>query len=293
MSKQLSIDLDSRERRIVQNVEDYGCHVAFIRENAGLPGFAYSIGLYHNFRHPEIILFGLETEVMTRTINQLTQQIRSGKMYDAGFDYPEVLDGLECRFHYVQNHWQLLFASIARWFYEADDVPFLQCVWPDQRKKYPWSAYYRPDRLPEQPWLFREDARDAGVEGFIQSSYGDEGIDSVLKIFDERAAKQTITSACAKHRYDRLTWPFERPSRMRVFSHTDLQPEKILAVFHEDDGSWFVMSRPQGDDEAATERCLGCLAAADPSLAEIADLPRGWAARRPSPSDAWRRRPGG
>src|SRR5262249_36214154 len=95
MSKILTLDLNDRERRVLRNVEDHGCHIAFIRENAGLPGFAYSIGLYHNFRHPEIILFGLEIEVMTRTINQLAQQIRTGKMYDAGFDYPEVLDGLE------------------------------------------------------------------------------------------------------------------------------------------------------------------------------------------------------
>src|SRR5438045_2496639 len=143
MAKQIGPDMDARKRRVLRNVDEHGCHIAFIRELDGLPAFAYSVGLYHNFHHPEIFISGLPVEAMTQALNRLAEKIRAGKMYDAGCDFPGVLEGVDCRFHLVHSHWQMLFLDVAGWFYEAEDFPVLQCVWSDRQRNYPWSALYR------------------------------------------------------------------------------------------------------------------------------------------------------
>jgi Domain of unknown function (DUF4262) len=289
MAKRFAPEMDLRQRRMLQNVDEYGCHVAFIREFEGLAPFAYSVGLYHNFRHPEIFISGLPIEQMTRAVNGLAEKIRGGKMYDAGFDYPEVLGGAACRFHLVQSHWQMLFLDVARWFYDADDFPVLQCFWPDERQNYPWSVFFSADGRAPQPWLFREDARDARVDGFVRARYGDEGADEVLKIFDDKSAAPTLTSSCSRHHYDPRDWPFDRPGKIRAFSQPGVRGGRVLAAFHESDGSWFFMSRREEDKRV--EVCLGCLAGDDLSFGDIADLPRGWSVRRRNPAEPWERRP--
>ncbi|HTM08820.1 MAG TPA: DUF4262 domain-containing protein [Verrucomicrobiae bacterium] len=290
MAKQPGPDMDSRKRRVLENVDEHGCHIAFIREFDGLPPFAYSVGLYHNFHHPEIFIAGLPIDTMTQAISGLAEKVRAGKMYDAGFDYPELVAGAACRFHLVQTHWQLLFMDVALWFYEAPDFPVLQCLWSDAQENYPWSAVFRGGAPWAQPWLFRDDARDARVDDFVRTRYGDDGADEILKVFDEKSAAPTMTSACSRHHYDPRDWPFERPARIRAFAQEERRYGKVLAAFHEADGSWLFMSEP-GADHKRVEVCLGCLAAQDLSLGDIADLPRGWSARRRDDTAAWVRKP--
>jgi hypothetical protein len=110
----------------------------YVHETDGLPGWSYSIGLYDSFRHPEIIIFGLPSDVMNRAINILAETIRSGKMYEAGFEYQEPFDGIKCVFHLVDKSWYPIFAGRAIRFYEGQDFPLLQCIWPDREKNYPW-----------------------------------------------------------------------------------------------------------------------------------------------------------
>jgi hypothetical protein len=55
---------DDHDRKLLADVQGYGWHVIGIEEDEEGPGFAYSIGLHHNFGHPEIIAVGLRVQVM-------------------------------------------------------------------------------------------------------------------------------------------------------------------------------------------------------------------------------------
>lgn len=55
-------DIESK-KAILADIEKFGCHVALFEKDNYLPGFAYTIGLYKTYGHPEIICFGLKTEV--------------------------------------------------------------------------------------------------------------------------------------------------------------------------------------------------------------------------------------
>lgn len=51
------------------DIEQYGLSVICIEKTDYLPGFAYSIGLWQKYRHPEIISFALT--VKTRALHKL------------------------------------------------------------------------------------------------------------------------------------------------------------------------------------------------------------------------------
>jgi hypothetical protein len=65
--------------------------------------------------------------------------------------------------------------------------------------------------------------------------------------------------------------------------------EPILAVFHHsDDGAWSFIGGPWQKSDLVIV-CLSHAAEHDPTVVELADLPRGWAARRDGPDEPWER----
>jgi hypothetical protein len=46
-----------------------------------LPSFAYGIGLWEKFKHPEIICFGLTTRTLGGLINDVADLVKNGKTH--------------------------------------------------------------------------------------------------------------------------------------------------------------------------------------------------------------------
>lgn len=55
--------LDAAERKIVQDVQQFGWHCLGIAADEEGPSFSYTIGLQATFRHPEIIIVGLAPQI--------------------------------------------------------------------------------------------------------------------------------------------------------------------------------------------------------------------------------------
>ena len=293
MTKRLSPELDLADQKLIREVEEHGWGVITIAESNGLPGWAFSIGLYHNFRHPELVVFGLASDLMQRIVNILGEDIQSGTMYDSGFEYADVLEGVRCIFHSVNKNWYPLFLGYATWFYEGEDFPVLQCIWPDKQQNFPWSSKFPLRVLDAQPWLFHSDLRDARVERFLRSSYGNEAIDNLLTDFEKSPGPASMTFSCKEHDFKPEEWPFEQPRRIIACTSGDISKSiaPVLSVFHENHGMWLFFSSDSVEEAEPVETCLGCLFKSDPSIGDIADLPCGWGARRKDPKEAWRRRP--
>src|SRR5258706_2521773 len=171
MVKKNSINLELADQQILQTIEEHGLQILYISEANGLPGWAFSIGLYANYRHPEIVLFGLPFDVSHQTINNVAHNVKLGKNYDAGFEYSDVFEGLTCIFHWVDKSWYPPFLGTAEWFYDGEDFPALQCFWPDKEQNYPWRSKLNKDNQFAQPLLFRQGVTAANVEGFLRSMY--------------------------------------------------------------------------------------------------------------------------
>src|SRR5687767_11519794 len=86
-------------------------------------------------------------------------------------------------------------------------------------------------------------------------------------------------------------WPFPDARNFNAFTTARVMErrEPILALYHdEDDGAWQFI----GGDWEPEELIVVCLAdavARDPSVRALADLPRGWGARRNGEGAQWER----
>jgi hypothetical protein len=77
---------DEGEAKLLADVKDPGWHVIGVREDDEGPGFAYTIGLYHNYRHPEIIVFGLDVPILWRIVNIIGDKVKQGEMFESNHE---------------------------------------------------------------------------------------------------------------------------------------------------------------------------------------------------------------
>jgi hypothetical protein len=80
------------KKAIAENIEQYGCHLALLSPTDYLPGFAYSIGLYQKFQHPELICFGLDQDVLGAVLNHARDLIEAGERLVPGIEYAGFLE---------------------------------------------------------------------------------------------------------------------------------------------------------------------------------------------------------
>ena len=66
------------------DIATYGWHVVKVLEDDEGPAFAFTIGLWQRFQHPELIVFGLPLETMHQMLNGAGAAVRAGRPYAAG-----------------------------------------------------------------------------------------------------------------------------------------------------------------------------------------------------------------
>ena len=153
---------------MLADVREYGWHVVAVGGDDEGPPFGYTIGLYHSFGHPEVIIFGLDVSVMFAIITNLGDEIKSGKTFDHLTESSEILEGYLVTFRTVERRHYPDYFGFARWFYQGDRFPAIQCVWPDAQHLYPWNpdfserlAQHQPVLSDDRSWPFREGANRA------------------------------------------------------------------------------------------------------------------------------------
>src|SRR3954452_17341935 len=94
---------DDHDRKLLADVEEPGWHVFAVEEDEEGPAFAYSIGLHHNFGHPEVILLGLPVRVMHQMLNVVGDQVRSGEKFGHLDESGDVLKGYNVCFRTAER----------------------------------------------------------------------------------------------------------------------------------------------------------------------------------------------
>lgn len=149
--------MDEGDKQVHEDINTYGWHVVKVFDpNGELPNFAYSIGAYHSYQQPEVIMFGLDLDDLHAIINDIVGAMKSGKTITTNKPYEEFLDGYACTFRPVINkHYDEHF-GYALWYYKNSDFPALQCFWPDRNGLYPWDRNCNPAVTQLQPLLYQE-----------------------------------------------------------------------------------------------------------------------------------------
>ncbi|HLA94529.1 MAG TPA: DUF4262 domain-containing protein, partial [Pyrinomonadaceae bacterium] len=104
-----------------------------------------SVGLFENYAHPEIIIIGLKPELAHLLLNNMAFDIKEGKTFASGEFHEGVLDDFLCYFGDVPKSKYREFVGWATWFYQGDEFPLLQCVYPTVSGKFPWAPDFPED----------------------------------------------------------------------------------------------------------------------------------------------------
>lgn len=144
------------KERIVNDIKEYDCHLALLENDGYSPAFVYTIGLYEKFQHPEIIIFGLKTDVMGHLLNGLRDEIRKENSYKLNQKYSGLLEGYEVQFLEVNKENYADYLGYAGWYYKNTfDFPVLQMIWPDKESNWPWESGFNENWKFKQPLLDR------------------------------------------------------------------------------------------------------------------------------------------
>jgi hypothetical protein len=87
------------------------------------------------------------------------------------------------------------------------------------------------------------------------------------------------------------SWPFHEGKNQAAFTTRPVLEDNlpILLVSHDEDGDWQFLCGTTNRREDVKIVSLGCIFEHDKSLADLADLPKGWMATRHAKGTAWSR----
>jgi hypothetical protein len=162
-------DFSKSHRKVIHDINTHGWHVTIVLPAGANPDWAYSIGLFHTFRHPEILVFGLDGDLMHQLINHVGREARVGARIEPGRDYGDIIERYRCAFRPVNASWYPYVLCNGTWFYKGSGFPTLQLFWPDKLQRYPWEPDFEARLLGDQPLLFHAGPGEARANQLLAS----------------------------------------------------------------------------------------------------------------------------
>ncbi|MGW5689051.1 DUF4262 domain-containing protein [Nonomuraea sp. NPDC003754] len=157
-------ELDRRAQLTIEKVQEHGWQVVMIPHDEHGPGWAFTIGLWHHYRSPELAMFGLDIHDMQTCLNALGDKVAAGLTLEAGQEWHDIVDRHPVALKAVDHRWHRAFFGTAIDFYQRPPFPFLQVVWPAPDGVFPWQPEGDDRYRDHQPHLWlRPDEHLPGV----------------------------------------------------------------------------------------------------------------------------------
>jgi hypothetical protein len=121
---------------------------------AGTVEFAYTVGLWHTFRLPELVMFGLHGEHMQQLLNDCVAHVRRHGWPEDASPFSGVLEGFDTQLRPVDESWRDALFGTAHRFYRGWSVPVSQLVWPDAAGRWPWHEQATPSSRTRQAFAW-------------------------------------------------------------------------------------------------------------------------------------------
>lgn len=149
--------MNNNKLDIQDTIDESGCQIMIVEGSEYLPSYAYTIGLYQQYNHPEIICFGLLPSVMQSLLNQIKNCLEEKEEFEPNKDYKGFLQkDVPICFIAVDKIFYAEYLNSAIEFYGNDDFPCLQLIWPDKKLRFPWDKNFNPEFKNIQPLLDRD-----------------------------------------------------------------------------------------------------------------------------------------
>lgn len=141
------------EQNIKRDVIEYGWSVCLFEADSATPSFGYTIGLWQNFSHPEIICFGLPINTLHRLLNDAGELVRNEQRPALATDNYEILDKVPVQFRAVDESNISDYFGYGQWFYQYQPFSAVQLIWPDKAGVFPWQPEFDKEYEYDQPLL--------------------------------------------------------------------------------------------------------------------------------------------
>ena len=144
---------DSGEQKLLDDVAKFGWHCIKVSGDNDHEPFAYTIGLFESYGYPELLIYGLPGEVAHSVLTLAARAAAGGNPLSLGEPTEELLEGYSCIFVPVSRAEYAEHVGFARWYYEGDEFPVQQVVWPSKAGLFPWHPSAPPAFRAKQPVL--------------------------------------------------------------------------------------------------------------------------------------------
>ena len=143
------------EKQIEENINKHGWYVVLINETNYLPSFGYTIGLWKNYQHPELICIGLKPETIHLLLNIAGEKVKNGETIRENFEYNDFLENYSTKFLKIEKSFLNDYFGYAIWFYKKNNFDAMQLVWPNEKNLFPWEINLLESQNFSQPLLDR------------------------------------------------------------------------------------------------------------------------------------------
>lgn len=123
-------------KNLIETVKEGGWSIMAVSD--GIP-FAYTIGLYKNFKHPEIVVMAINAQQSASLLNYLGEQVKEGKRFETGEIYEKDEESHRHVFLKVENKYRNDYFGKAIEFYSGLHFPIIQRVTADKQEIFPWE----------------------------------------------------------------------------------------------------------------------------------------------------------
>lgn len=149
------INTDDLLERTKLNIDKFGLQVITVAATNYLPSFTYSIGLTQTYHHPEIICFGLPTDLGHEINNIVAGLIKDGEVFTCGEIYNNIFKESKAMFITVDKRNIDDYFGTGINYYQDKQFDALQLIWTDSNDRFPWEENFEEKYAYIQPLLDR------------------------------------------------------------------------------------------------------------------------------------------
>jgi hypothetical protein len=155
--------LSDHEQWLVANVEKHGCAIISVFDpDHEIPNFAYSIGFPKSLGQGDVLISGLDLDMMKRLVNDAYALCRDGFHLADFARTSELFSSVDCVVREIaEEHLRGEYMTSALWYAESiQGQPFnsaFQLVWPDKAGLFPWEEGFADGLIGAQLELWRKD----------------------------------------------------------------------------------------------------------------------------------------
>ena len=146
-----TIGEDKSEQKVIDDIANFGWHCVNILADGEHVAYSFTVGLFHSYGHPELIIFGLPSETAHQVLAIAADAAKSGSPLDLAQTTDALLNNYHCCFAEVPLTEYYEHVGYCRWYYQGNDFPLYQIIWPSRSGLFPWHHQATNEFKASQP----------------------------------------------------------------------------------------------------------------------------------------------